>query len=400
MSTLPRAKPVILCFVAYYLPGYRSGGPARTIVNFVEQLGDEFDVRIVTSDRDALDHKPYSGVSIDAWNTVGKAKVFYTSARMVNLRGIAEIMNKTAHDICYLNGYFSYSFTALPLLARRLGLAPQKPCVIAPRGQFSKAAIAFKAWKKRPYMQATRLVGLYKDLIWQASSVSEANDVRRELGSLASVVAVAPDLPLAIESVELKKTKSYGTRPNGPLRIVFLSRISPMKNLDFLLETLRRVETPLEFTIYGPLRDSGFWNECQALISQLPHNISVDYCGEVAPTYVSKAFAGADLFVLPTLGENYGHVILESLAAGTAVLISDRTPWLASEDKAVEVLSLEDPAAWVKAIERWAGFDCAAFAHMRNVALIYAQQYLKTNQSLERNRALFRGVLKNSGNTW
>ena len=38
---------VILCFVAYYLPGYRSGGPVRTIANFVDHLGDEFDIRIV-----------------------------------------------------------------------------------------------------------------------------------------------------------------------------------------------------------------------------------------------------------------------------------------------------------------------------------------------------------------
>lgn len=400
MSESLHSRPIILCFLAYYLPGYRAGGPTRTIVNFVEQLGDEFDVLIVTSDRDALDNKPYSGVSINAWNTVGKAKVFYTPPNMVNLRSIAELMNETPHDICYLNSYFSYSFTALPLLARRLGWVPQKPCVIAPRGQFSKAAIALKSWKKRPYMQATRLVGLYKDLIWQASSDSEANDVRRELGSLASAVAVAPDLPLAIDSLERNKTKSYGTRPNGPLRLVFLSRISPMKNLGFLLETLRRVKTPLEFFIYGPLRDSGYWNECQALIAQLPHNISAEYCGEVMPTDVPQAFAGADLFVLPTLGENYGHVVLESLAAGTAVLISDRTSWLASEDKAVDVLSLEDPAEWVKTIERWARFDCAQFSHMRDVAFSYARKYLKTNQSLEQSRALFRGVLKSSGNTW
>jgi glycosyltransferase involved in cell wall biosynthesis len=33
------------------------------------------------------------------------------------------------------------------------------------------------------------------------------------------------------------------------------------------------------------------------------------------------------LFVLPTLGENYGHVIYEALSAGDPVLISDQTPW-------------------------------------------------------------------------
>lgn len=45
----------------------------RTIVNFVDHLGDEFDIRIVTRDRDALDTEPYASVEVDAWNTVGKA---------------------------------------------------------------------------------------------------------------------------------------------------------------------------------------------------------------------------------------------------------------------------------------------------------------------------------------
>jgi len=49
----------ILCFVAYYPPGYKSGGPVRTIANMVEHLGDELDFRIVTRDRDALELEVY-----------------------------------------------------------------------------------------------------------------------------------------------------------------------------------------------------------------------------------------------------------------------------------------------------------------------------------------------------
>ena len=77
--------PIILCFVEYYLPGYCSGGPVRSIVNFVDHLGDEFDIRIVTHDRDALDSEPYPNVQIDAWNKVGKAQVFYALIRRLTL---------------------------------------------------------------------------------------------------------------------------------------------------------------------------------------------------------------------------------------------------------------------------------------------------------------------------
>ncbi len=94
-------RPVILCFVAYYLPGYRSGGPVRTIANFVEHFGDEFDIRIVTRDRDKLDASPYREVAVDSWNAVGKAQVFYASKKLLSLRGIARLLCET-RTICFI----------------------------------------------------------------------------------------------------------------------------------------------------------------------------------------------------------------------------------------------------------------------------------------------------------
>jgi len=90
-TNMSSPRPVILCFVKYYLPGYRSGGPLRTIVNFIEHFGDEFDIRIVTTDRDVLDTSPYPDVAVDSWNTVGKAQVFYASQKVLTLRSIARL---------------------------------------------------------------------------------------------------------------------------------------------------------------------------------------------------------------------------------------------------------------------------------------------------------------------
>ena len=73
-------------------------------------------------------------------------------------------------------------------------------------------------------------------------------------------------------------------------------------------------------------------------------------------------------------------------------MISDRTPWQASEDRAVEILRLDDAEAWVNAIERWAGLDREQLKQMRAAALSYAQRYLETSEALEQNRALFHKV--------
>ena len=71
-----RKKKIIICFVHYYLPGFRSGGPTRTVANFVDHLSDEFDIRIICCDRDLGDKKAFSEILPNQWNKVGKQKFF------------------------------------------------------------------------------------------------------------------------------------------------------------------------------------------------------------------------------------------------------------------------------------------------------------------------------------
>ena len=71
------SKKKIPCFIEHYLPGHKLGGPVRTIANFVEYFGDNYEVSVVCLDRDYLATKPYSNKNFHKWHKVGKAKVFY-----------------------------------------------------------------------------------------------------------------------------------------------------------------------------------------------------------------------------------------------------------------------------------------------------------------------------------
>lgn len=387
------ARPIILCFVAYYLPGYRSGGPVRTIANFVDHLGDEFDICIVTRDRDALDTERYPSVEVDAWNTLGKAQVFYASGKTVNLRGIAKLMRDTPHDVLYLNSFFAFGFTTLPLLARRLGMAPRTPCVIAPRGEFSKGAIALKPWKKRPYMLVTRMMGLYKGLHWQASSEFEVGDINREFGAPADQISTAPNLPPAIEAAGLQ-AMSHKPRGDGPLRLIFLSRISPMKNLDFLLEVLKEIDFEVRLDIFGPVDNKEHWDDCKALISKLSSFVKVSYEGVIPHNEVSSVIADYDLFVLPTYGENYGHAIAEALTQGTPVLISDQTPWRDLEKSGAGWdLPLDRKDLFVKAINCVKSMDRSDYSLMRQSAADYARRKLSDTSIVDSNFRIFNQLL-------
>jgi len=389
MVSNSKSRPIILCFVAYYLPGFRSGGPVRTIANFVDHLGDEFDIRIFTHDRDALDTAPYPGVAVDMWNTVGKARVFYASNRTLTLHGVGRLLSNTPHDVLYLNSFFAYSFTGLPLLARRLGLAPKLPCVIAPRGEFSSGAVALKARKKRLYLSVVKALGLYRGLHWQASSSFEVDDIRREFGQQANVIEVAPNLPPKHEIAIASAQNKYVRKP-GPLRIVFLSRISPKKNLDFALRVLAKVQAIVDFRIYGPQEEQAYWQSCMKLIDALPSNIRAHYLGEVHHIQINEILTEHDLFFLPTRGENYGHVIFEALSAGIPVLISNKTPWRDLEAHGIGwAMSLDDEQAFAKRIDDVASWPDENFLKVRILAQKYARERALNSTVLDVNRQLF-----------
>lgn len=314
--------PVVLTFMPHYLPGNKSGGPVRSLANMVDVLGDEIEFRIVTSDRDLLDETTYPGITVGQWTKVGKAWVYYVDVNYFGFKQCCELISNTPFCWLYLNSFFSPLFSILPLVCMRF-VRSERPILVAPRGEFSEGALALKATKKRTFLFFASLFGLYKRVRWQASSNDETKMICNEMGQEIDVV-VARDLP---DYQMLARGTALFPPPASALRIVFLSRIAPMKNLDFALKVVRNCGLPVSFDIWGAIEDSAYWAVCKSEIDKFPDSIKVNYRGIAAHDQVSKILGEYDLFFLPTLGENYGHAIAEAVSVGTPILISDRTPW-------------------------------------------------------------------------
>ncbi len=101
-----------------------------------------------------------------------------------------------------------------------------------------------------------------------------------------------------------------------------------------------------------------------------------------------------DLFFLPTLGENFGHVISESLSSGTPVLISDTTPWRNLRAKGIgENLPLAEPGAFAEFIESVAAMNTVSMERMRRAASSYAQEVGRDLSNLHAHAEMFNRVL-------
>ena len=381
------SRPIILTFVPHYLPGFKSGGPTRSIANMVEALGDEFEFRIVTSDRDFLDVAPYYGITSDAWMSVRKAWVYYVSPERRRLFAWARLIRETPHDVLYLNSLFNPVYTLRPLFARRLAGSQGKPVVVAPRGEFSTGALGLKRWKKRPFLAVAKITGLYRNVLWHASTENEAQLIRRQFGGAARIVIARNLSPMSGQ----QRTSCEAIDARGPLRIVFLSRISREKNLDYALRVLAKTPVPIQFDIWGTLEDSAYWAQCQDQMRYLSEHVVARYRGVADHSEVNKILAGYDLFFLPTRGENYGHVIAEAVSAGTPVLLSDQTPWRNLRHAGVgwDLPLVNGEAAFLEAIEEALHKVRLERVAWRQRVGDFATDRLNDPSLLEANRALF-----------
>lgn len=382
-------RPVIFALIRTYLPGYLAGGPIRSLHALVELTSDEFCWRIVTEDHDLGIRESYPGVVADEWVQVGAAKVYYMKSSILSPIALARVLNSINYDALYINSFFDPKFAILPVLVRRLGLSAQRPILIAPRGEFSIGAYALKAWKKRLYVYTSRLFKLYEKAKWHASTVREEADIMRCVGASQRLITIARDLrivqrPIPVEDQRMAKS----------LRVCFLSRVCKMKNLDFALRVLRRVDRPVMFSIYGPIEDLEYWRECQAIAATLPNRVTVEYRGEVTSERVVEVLSAHDVFFVPTRGENFGHVFVEAWMAGLMVLTSDQTPWGCLDEKEVGwdlALSREDEFARVlNEVARW---DTERWRRARQLAQNYAENVCVDADVIDANRVMFRRVI-------
>ena len=379
-------KKKIICFLRFYLPGFKSGGPVRTIANLIDNIGEDYLFHVVTSDRDVHDYKSFQSIKVDSWNKAYNSEIFYRSSFLYYLYQIPKFFSKESYDYIYLNSFFSFQFSIIVLLFRFLKIIPNKKIIIAPRGEFSKSALKIKLIQKIIYINIFKILKLYKNVTWQASSIYELNDIRKIFRKKNLSIKIAPDIP-EINFEQNKKNLSWDM---NPLKIIFLSRISSIKNLDFAIKVLKELEINIHFEIVGPICDKDFWDYCLKLLKELPANISYDYLGSINHKDVRKIISNSHLFFLPTKSENYGHTIFESLSVGTPVLISDQTPWRdLSKHNAGWDLPLLNKINFVKSINNLSKLSLKKYEQKRIDALNFAKKRINISEILESNRDLF-----------
>lgn len=379
----------VICVADYYLPGFKGGGPIRTIANMRKMLREYVEIAIFTRDRDLGSDEPYSSIQANCWTETEDGPIYYACPKKFTASGLKEAIEGKDYEILYLNSFFSYR-GSIEIYHQLKSHLKTMRILLAPRGEFSIGALNLKRHKKRAYLKLCRLFGCYSEIYWHASTSNEHEDIVRQFPNAVQRIYIAED-PVDVGEPPAQPFEYPKSKP-GILRLAFISRISPMKNLDGLLRILAMTTRRIELDIYGPIEDAEYWNKCQKLIALVPRSVIFAYKGVLEPEAVSSVFAEYDLFAFPTQGENFGHVIFESLRAGTPVLVSDKTPWKEDRDGALNVLPLNNEMAWSEYLNAAADRGVNAKLKMRQLARTYAENFANSSGIKEKNLAMFSAI--------
>ncbi len=377
-------KPRVLIFIEWYLPGSRSGGPVQSCANLIAHLKDEFEFSVVARNTDYMSETPYANIKSDQWNVLSDGtRVYYFSANKLSKQAIYSLLKSEEYDRVYLNGIFSKYFTLTPL-RYFMGMTGSK-VIVASRGMLADSALAIKRSKKSLFLFFAKQFNLFGGVLFHATNEQEAISVKKKFGVNAKI-CIAPNLP---EKHDMKEWKSRSKQENL-LKLVNVARIAPEKNIKYALEVLQSVTSNVQYDLYGPVYDERYWSECKQIIRMLPGNIKVNYKGSLESNQVSETISQYDLLFLPTLGENFGHVILQALSVGTPVLISDKTMWKGLENKnAGWDILLSDRNKFVSVIETCAKMSPSEYETVSKGAFDFAEAYRSNKEPVEENRQLF-----------
>ena len=320
-DTTPEGKrPLrILAVVEWYPPAYKAGVPSEVSHNLMQLLRAQTDhhLEVVCGDRDLGSPSPLEGIEPNVPHVRDGIQVTYRSSVthawwLEKLRGTP---GNPAPDVVYLNSLFSVPFALHPLrAARALGIR----VVLAPRGMLGAGPLAIKPAKKKVFLTAARILGLFRGVRWHASTEVEARDVQGVFRTRKSIVRAMCPSP----------SSHCQPRTTGRLCIGWhLGAFTRSRTSTSHSKALQDVDLKgkhLRVELVGPAEDEVY---LQHLLSLSKPGLDIVHVGAVPPHELGEVWGRSHALLMPTTHENFGHAVVEAWAHGRPVLLSDQTPW-------------------------------------------------------------------------
>ena len=335
----------LLCIIPNYWPAFQYGGPVVALHYLNKVLVKKgIDVTVYTTNVGLNGDAP-----VDEEVNIDRVKVTYF--RFANLfdfitksgwqfswqltQGLKK--NLSFFDLIYIVTVWSYPTTVGAYYCRMY----RKPYIIAPQGMLYPDLFYKKIWKKWPYYQF-----VIKTDLRDASAIHYTTDDEAEkthlflkLKNQTIIIPNGIDLSEFSGLVDKERLKVRYPHLRDKKIILFLGRINWKKGLDILVRAyamLIKERTDVHLLIVGG-DEAGYIKKVKGWLKQYglkfidysledknyTQDVWVTFTGMLSGKEKIEAYAGSDIFVLPSYSENFGVAVAEAMASGTPVVISN-----------------------------------------------------------------------------
>lgn len=304
----------ILFIVPSYKPAYVYGGPIVVIARLAEQLvqmGHGVEVYTTTANgATELEIAANTTVIMDGVKVTYFKRITGDHTHVSPALWKALWTNARQFDKVHIHSWWNFLVMGASFICKWKNLRP----LLSPHGMFCDYVLTARNNRKKKLLHTVMGKRLLRHTYLHVSSELEWKECRQinqgwEGGQVFNLV----DLPEG----------DFIRSDNGVFTISFLSRVDPKKGLDLLIRALSRVTFPYRLQIAGS-GDAAYVTTLKELIASLDMDNSVEWVGWKGSGDKFHFLAATDLFALTSRNENFAIVVIESLYAGTPVLISDQ----------------------------------------------------------------------------
>lgn len=226
-------------------------------------------------------------------------------------------------DVVNIHTVWSYVTWA----GARASFAARVPYILRPCGMLDVWSMAQNQWKKKLYAAMIEGRNIRKAAALWFTSEEERNSARSFNYGASDFV-----IPLGVSVSDYLNPPAPGTfrkrflSSSNERILLFMGRINPVKQLDLLIRSFAQLVDEFSDTVLviaGP-DENEHTKQLKSLTDSLGINEKVLFTGGLQKADVVAALFDAECFILPSLHENFGVAVVEAMAAGTPVIVSDR----------------------------------------------------------------------------